>query len=211
LIEWSSDDSRSRRHPHRAGNERAVRRRDSHGTGQHLSQSPGFRGYKVNKSIESPERYLLMIYWDTLENHTVDFRQGPLFAQWRAIVGAYFAPPRWSSISSCSRNRLDGPVRARRLPRLALSLRYNGCSVMPKDSSQRDAPVDVSPERELTPWSRTVGAIRQRFKAAVAQQRLKEAVMAVGDRAGEVQEFLSDARGGDDEGRARSPKGRDEL
>ena len=56
-------------------------------------QSPGFRGYKVNKSIESPQRYLLMIYWDTLENHTVDFRQGPLFAQWRAIVGPYFAAP----------------------------------------------------------------------------------------------------------------------
>jgi len=58
-----------------------------------VCRSPGFRGYKVNKSIESPERYLLMIYWDTLENHTVDFRQGPLFAQWRAIVGPYFAAP----------------------------------------------------------------------------------------------------------------------
>jgi heme-degrading monooxygenase HmoA len=58
-----------------------------------VCRSRGFRGYKVNKSIESPERYLLMIYWDTLENHTVDFRQGPLFAQWRAIVGPYFAAP----------------------------------------------------------------------------------------------------------------------
>jgi heme-degrading monooxygenase HmoA len=58
-----------------------------------VCRSPGFRGYKVNKSIESPERYLLMIYWDTLENHTIDFRQGPLFAQWRAIVGPYFAAP----------------------------------------------------------------------------------------------------------------------
>ena len=34
-----------------------------------------------------------MIFWDTLEHHTVDFRQGPLFAQWRAIVGPYFASP----------------------------------------------------------------------------------------------------------------------
>ena len=58
-----------------------------------VCRSPGFRGYKVNRSIETPERYLLMIYWDTLENHTVDFRQGALFAQWRAIVGPYFAAP----------------------------------------------------------------------------------------------------------------------
>ena len=57
------------------------------------SKSKGFRGYKVNKSVESPERYLLMIYWDTLENHTVDFREGPLFPQWRAIVSPFFAAP----------------------------------------------------------------------------------------------------------------------
>jgi heme-degrading monooxygenase HmoA len=58
-----------------------------------ISQARGFRGWKVNKGIESPERYLLMIFWDTLEDHTVHFRGGPLFAQWRAIVGPYFAQP----------------------------------------------------------------------------------------------------------------------
>ena len=57
------------------------------------SKAHGFRGYKVNKGIESPERYVLMIFWDTLEDHTVSFRQGPLFAQWRAIVGPFFASP----------------------------------------------------------------------------------------------------------------------
>ena len=58
-----------------------------------ISTAKGFRGYKVNKGVESPERYILMIYWETLENHTVDFRGGPLFPQWRAIVGPYFAAP----------------------------------------------------------------------------------------------------------------------
>ena len=55
------------------------------------SQAKGFRGWKVNKCIESPERYVLHIFWDTVEDHTVGFRQGPLFAQWRAIVGPFFA------------------------------------------------------------------------------------------------------------------------
>ena len=58
-----------------------------------ISQARGFRGWKVNKGVESPERYLLMIFWDTLEDHTVAFRGGPLFTQWRAIVGPYFAQP----------------------------------------------------------------------------------------------------------------------
>lgn len=58
-----------------------------------ISQARGFRGFKVNHSVESPERYLLMIFWETLEDHTVHFRGGPLFAQWRAIVGPFFAAP----------------------------------------------------------------------------------------------------------------------
>ncbi len=57
------------------------------------SQAHGFKGAKVNRGIESPERYILQIFWDTLEDHTVGFRQGPLFAQWRAIVGPFFAAP----------------------------------------------------------------------------------------------------------------------
>ena len=56
-----------------------------------ISKAKGFRGYKVNKGIESPDRYLLMIFWDTLENHTVDFRGSPAFQDWRAIVGPFFA------------------------------------------------------------------------------------------------------------------------
>ncbi len=58
-----------------------------------ISQAKGFRGWKVNQGVESPERYILQIFWDTLEDHTVHFRGGPLFAQWRAIVGPFFAQP----------------------------------------------------------------------------------------------------------------------
>ena len=57
------------------------------------SQAQGFKGAKVNRGVESRERYILQIFWDTLEDHTVAFRQGPLFAQWRAIVGPFFAVP----------------------------------------------------------------------------------------------------------------------
>jgi heme-degrading monooxygenase HmoA len=63
------------------------------GVSQVISKAKGFRGYKVNKGIESPERYALMIFWETLENHTVDFRGSPAFQEWRAIVGPYFAAP----------------------------------------------------------------------------------------------------------------------
>lgn len=56
-----------------------------------LPQAKGARSFKVVKGIESPERYVLHIEWDTLEDHTVGFRESPLFAQWRAIIGPFFA------------------------------------------------------------------------------------------------------------------------
>ena len=58
-----------------------------------VSKAKGFQGFKVNKGIENPERYILQIFWDTLENHTVDFRGSPAFTEWRAIVGPFFAAP----------------------------------------------------------------------------------------------------------------------
>ena len=58
-----------------------------------ISQAKGFQGFKVNKGIESPERYILQIFWDTLEDHTVGFRQSEAFTQWRTIVGPFFAAP----------------------------------------------------------------------------------------------------------------------
>ena len=64
-----------------------------HGLQTVIQKARGYRGFKVNKGIESPERYILMIYWETLENHTVDFRQGPLFAEWRGFIGPFLAVP----------------------------------------------------------------------------------------------------------------------
>jgi heme-degrading monooxygenase HmoA len=61
------------------------------GVNEVISNAKGFQGYKVNKGIESPERYVLQIFWETLENHTVDFRQSAAFSEWRAIVGRFFA------------------------------------------------------------------------------------------------------------------------
>ena len=56
-----------------------------------IMKAEGYCLHRVVKGIESPDRYLLMIWWETLEDHTVKFRGGPLFPQWRAIVGPFFA------------------------------------------------------------------------------------------------------------------------
>ncbi len=58
-----------------------------------IAHAKGFQGFKVNKGIESTERYILQIFWDTLEDHTIGFRESAAFADWRAIVGPFFASP----------------------------------------------------------------------------------------------------------------------
>jgi heme-degrading monooxygenase HmoA len=56
-------------------------------------RAKGGKGFELHKSIEKPSRYRLMAKWDTLENHTVDFRGSEDFAAWRGLVGQYFAAP----------------------------------------------------------------------------------------------------------------------
>jgi len=58
-----------------------------------ISKAQGFIDCQVKRSIESPGRYLLVIRWETLENHTRDFRESPAFTEWRAIVGPFFVAP----------------------------------------------------------------------------------------------------------------------
>lgn len=63
------------------------------GLNEVVSKATGYCGHRLNKGIESPERYVLMIFWQTLENHTVDFRGSPAFQAWREIVGPFFSAP----------------------------------------------------------------------------------------------------------------------
>lgn len=58
-----------------------------------IAKAKGFTGYRIVRGIESPTRYLLQIEWQTLESHTVDFRESEAFGEWRAIVGGFFTRP----------------------------------------------------------------------------------------------------------------------
>ena len=63
------------------------------GIAEALSQSPGFIRASVQRGVESPDRYVLLVEWRTLEDHMQGFRNGPLFAVWRGHIGRYFASP----------------------------------------------------------------------------------------------------------------------
>ncbi len=58
-----------------------------------FGRSKGFHGFELHRSIEKPQRYRLMAKWDNVDAHMVDFRNSENFAEWRALVGPYFAAP----------------------------------------------------------------------------------------------------------------------
>ncbi|QPM91360.1 antibiotic biosynthesis monooxygenase family protein [Pseudooceanicola algae] len=53
----------------------------------------GCRAMRVEKVIETPGMFRLIILWDTLEAHTVGFRNSEGFQQWRALAGPFFTEP----------------------------------------------------------------------------------------------------------------------
>ena len=58
-----------------------------------FQRAKGCRGMTLQRSHEQPGRYRLFVQWQTLENHTVDFRSSPDFQQWRKLVGHCFTLP----------------------------------------------------------------------------------------------------------------------
>jgi heme-degrading monooxygenase HmoA len=58
-----------------------------------LARAQGWQVIHVHRGIERPSTFMLAIGWETLEDHTVGFRGGDLFPQWRSIIGPFFAEP----------------------------------------------------------------------------------------------------------------------
>ena len=58
-----------------------------------FKRARGCRGMELLKSVEQPSSYTLKVTWETVEDHTVHFRQSADFQEWRKLVGDSFAAP----------------------------------------------------------------------------------------------------------------------
>ena len=55
-----------------------------------IASSPGYLGHTLQRRIEAPGRYLLLVEWATLEDHTVGFRRSPAYQEWRALLHPFY-------------------------------------------------------------------------------------------------------------------------
>ncbi len=55
-----------------------------------IASCHGFVSLELRRGVENPDSYLLLVEWESLEDHLVGFRQSDAFPRWRAVIGEYF-------------------------------------------------------------------------------------------------------------------------
>ncbi|AFT66176.1 antibiotic biosynthesis monooxygenase [Cycloclasticus sp. P1] len=63
------------------------------GTAQKIiSSMQGYVSHQLQKCIEKDNRYILLVNWEELENHTVGFRQSEQYQEWRTLLHHFYDP-----------------------------------------------------------------------------------------------------------------------
>lgn len=57
-----------------------------------IASMPGYLSHELQKSIETTSRFILLVKWERLEDHTEGFRQSPQYKEWSALLHNFYDP-----------------------------------------------------------------------------------------------------------------------
>jgi len=57
-----------------------------------LAAGSGYRRHELRRCVEAEDRYLLLVWWDSVESHTEGFRQSPEYLHWRELLHRFYDP-----------------------------------------------------------------------------------------------------------------------
>ena len=57
-----------------------------------LAGGPGYERHELRRSLETPNRYILLVWWDSLESHTQGFRQSAEYERWSELLHHFYDP-----------------------------------------------------------------------------------------------------------------------
>lgn len=60
--------------------------------GKYISAVKGYAGHTLQKCLEQKNKYILLVNWETLEAHTVGFRESPQYSEWKKLLHHYYDP-----------------------------------------------------------------------------------------------------------------------
>jgi len=52
----------------------------------------GYISHELQRCLEVHDRYVLLVRWEKLEDHTKGFRESPLYEQWKSILHVFYDP-----------------------------------------------------------------------------------------------------------------------
>ncbi len=57
-----------------------------------ISSMPGYISHELQLCVEVSNQYLLLVRWETLEAHTIGFRQSPEYQTWKQLLHHFYNP-----------------------------------------------------------------------------------------------------------------------
>ena len=57
-----------------------------------IASMKGCQSYELQRCLEVPGKYVLLVRWDTLEDHTVGFRGSPEYQEWKRLLHHFYHP-----------------------------------------------------------------------------------------------------------------------
>jgi heme-degrading monooxygenase HmoA len=57
-----------------------------------ISASPGYVSHELRRCLEVRDKYILLVRWRTLEDHTVGFRESPAYQSWKDLLHRFYNP-----------------------------------------------------------------------------------------------------------------------
>ena len=57
-----------------------------------ISSMPGYCSHELRRCVEASNRYILLVQWRRLEDHTVGFRQSAQYQHWRSLLHHFYDP-----------------------------------------------------------------------------------------------------------------------
>jgi heme-degrading monooxygenase HmoA len=57
-----------------------------------IASIPGYVSHELQKCLEQQQRYILLAYWQTLEAHTIGFRQSAQYQEWKRLLHHFYDP-----------------------------------------------------------------------------------------------------------------------
>ncbi len=57
-----------------------------------IASISGYAGHELRRCIEKENRYILLVTWQKLEDHTKGFRQSGAYQEWKRLLHPYYDP-----------------------------------------------------------------------------------------------------------------------